>query len=90
MQLAVVAYPPYRNGLGFRTLCLDVEDGATLREVLRILARRSSEFQEYAEARGDEWLWGQLLVHVRGEMVRLDDKLHDGDKLELLPPIAGG
>jgi molybdopterin converting factor small subunit len=90
MQLAVVAYPPYRDGLGAEPLCLDVPDGATLREVLRLLARRSSEFSEYANARGDEWLWGQLLVHVRGEMVRLDDPLHDGDRLELLPPIAGG
>lgn len=65
-------------------------EGSTLREVLRMLARRSSEFHPWAEARKDEWLWGQLLVHVRGEMVRLDDELHDGDQLELLPPIAGG
>ena len=69
---------------------LEMPEGSTLREVLRILARRSNEFQPWAEARRDEWLWGQLLVHVRGEMVRLDDELHDGDSLELLPPIAGG
>jgi len=90
MHLAVVAYPPYRAGLGAGTLDLDVPEGTTLREVLRQLARRSQEFGPYAEARKDEWLWGQLLVHVRGEMVRLDEELHDGDCLELLPPIAGG
>jgi molybdopterin converting factor small subunit len=78
MQLAVVAYPPYRAGLGAGTLELEVPEGTTLREVLRRLAQH------------DEWLWGQLLVHVRGEMVRLDEELHDGDRLELLPPIAGG
>jgi molybdopterin converting factor small subunit len=44
----------------------------------------------YAAAQRDEWLWGQLLVHARGEIVRLDDRLHDGECLELLPPIAGG
>jgi molybdopterin converting factor small subunit len=43
-----------------------------------------------ASARKDEWLWGQLLVHARGEIVRLDQPLHDGECLELLPPIAGG
>ena len=90
MQLAVVAYPPYRAGLGAGTLELEVPEGTTLREVLRRLAQRSREFEPYADARHDEWLWGQLLVHVRGEMVRLDEALHDGDRLELLPPIAGG
>ncbi|HEY0583281.1 MAG TPA: MoaD/ThiS family protein [Chloroflexota bacterium] len=90
MQLTIVAYPPYRAGLGAGTLNLDVPAGTKLREVLRLLAQRSQEFEPLANARGDEWLWGQLLVHVRGEMVRLDEPLHDGDCLELLPPIAGG
>ena len=90
MHLEVVAYPPYRAGLGPEPLHLEVPLDTTLREVLRLLARRSREFAPWAEARHDEWLWGQLLVHVRGELVRLDDRLHDGDCLELLPPIAGG
>jgi molybdopterin converting factor small subunit len=78
MRLEVVAYPPYRAGLGAATLELEV------------LARRSQELEPLADASRDEWLWGQLLVHMRGEMVRLNDRLHDGDCLELLPPIAGG
>jgi len=90
MRLEVVAYPPYRAGLGAGTLELAVPDGSTLRDVLRVLAQRSQEFQPLAGAARDEWLWGQLLVHVRGEMVRLNEALHDGDCLELLPPIAGG
>ena len=90
MQLDVIAYPPYRAGLGAGTVSLDVPDGTTLRDVLRTLAARSREFEPWAGAARDEWLWGQLLVHVRGEMVRLDERLQDGDCLELLPPIAGG
>jgi molybdopterin converting factor small subunit len=90
MQLSVVAYPPYRAGLGAEPVRLDVPEGSTLRDVLRLLAQRSHEFEPWASAKKDEWLWGQLLVHVRGEMVRLDDRLTDGDCLELLPPIAGG
>lgn len=90
MRLRVVPYPPYRDALGKDPIDLDVPDGSTLREVLTVLARRSAEFQPLASARGDEWLWGQLLVHARGEIVRLDQALHDGDCLELLPPIAGG
>ena len=90
MQLEVVAYPPYRAGLGAGTLRLDVPEDSTLRDVLTVLAQRSREFQPWAAAPKDEWLWGQLLVHVKGEMVRLDDRLNEGDCLELLPPIAGG
>ena len=90
MQLDVIAYPPYRAGLGAGTVQLEMPEGSTLRDVLRVLAQRSSEFEPWASARKDEWLWGQLLVHVKGEMVRLDDHLHHGDRLELLPPIAGG
>jgi molybdopterin converting factor small subunit len=90
MQLEVVAYPPYRAGLGAGTVHLDMPEGSTLRDVLRVLAQRSQEFEPLAGARKDEWLWGQLLVHVKGEMVRLDERLHNGDCLELLPPIAGG
>lgn len=90
MHVQVVAYPPYREGLGAGTLRLQLPDGATLRDVLRELARRSQPFADFADARKDEWLWGQLLVHTRGEIVRLDDRVSDGDTLELLPPIAGG
>ena len=90
MHVEVVAYPPYRARLGPGPTRLDMPDGATLRDVLRVLARRSAEFEPFAGAKKDEWLWGQLLVHVKGEMVRLDDELNEGDCLELLPPIAGG
>jgi molybdopterin converting factor small subunit len=90
MHVEVVAYPPYREGLGSRTIALDLPDDSTLRDALRALAQRSREFKPLAGARKDEWLWGQLLVHTRGEIVRLNDRLHDGDCLELLPPIAGG
>ncbi len=90
MRVSVVAYPPFRAGLGAEPIHLDVPEGAKLRDLLRVLAQRSRELEPLAQARGDEWLWGQLLVHVRGEMVRLDEPLHEGDCLELLPPIAGG
>src|SRR5215208_4980867 len=90
MRVEVVAYPLYRAGLGAGTLRLDVPDGAKLRDLLTLLARRSQELAPLAQAKHDEWLWGQLLVHARGEIVRLDDTLHEGDCLELLPPIAGG
>ena len=90
MRVEVVAFPPYRAGLGAGRLDEDLAEGSTLRDLLRALGRRSRELDTYAGAQRDEWLWGQLLVHARGEIVRLDDPLHDGQCLELLPPISGG
>lgn len=90
MTVTVIAFPPYRAGLGPEPIDLRLPAGSSLRDVLRTLAQRSAQFEPWAGARTDEWLWGQLLVHRRGEMVRLDDALADGDRLELLPPIAGG
>ena len=90
MQVTVVPYQPYRDELGSSKLELDVPEGSTLRDVLRTLARRTRKFTSYANAKGDEWLWGQLIVHLRGEMAKLDQPLCDGDRLELLPPISGG
>src|SRR5207248_10140258 len=90
IEVGLGALPPYRAGLGSGTLLMEMPEGATLRDVLRQLARRSSAFQPWAEAHKDEWLWGQLLVHSRGEMVRLDERLNDGDCLELLLPSGGG
>lgn len=90
MRVMVEAHPPYRAGLGQARFPIDLPEGSTLRDLLRTLACQDREFQPLAGAKKDEWLWGQLLVHARGEIVRLDQPLHDGECLELLPPIAGG
>jgi molybdopterin converting factor small subunit len=90
MQVMVEAHPPYRAGLGAGRFVMELPEGSTLRDLLRHLAQQSREFRPLAGAKKDEWLWGQLLVHARGELVRLDEALHDGERLELLPPIAGG
>jgi molybdopterin converting factor small subunit len=90
VTVTIIAFPPYRAGLGPEPIDLQILDGGTLRDVLRVLAQRSAQFEPWAAARSNEWLWGQLLVHRKGEMVRLNDPVNDGDRLELLPPIAGG
>jgi molybdopterin converting factor small subunit len=90
MQVMVEAHPPYRAGLGGGRFPMELPDGSTLRDLLRQLAQHSRDFGPFAAASKDEWLWGQLLVHARGEIVRLDEALQDGECVELLPPIAGG
>ncbi len=90
VRIRLIPYPPYRASLGPGPIELEMPEGSTLRDALRQLAAGSRDVASLAEARSDEWLWGQLIAHRRGEMVRLDEPLGDGDTLELLPPIAGG
>ena len=83
-------YPPYRAIVGSNEIELDFPPGTTLRGVLRLLAERYPAFREFAEAPTSEFLWGQLIVHVNDEIAGLGTVLRADDRLDLLPPIAGG
>jgi molybdopterin synthase sulfur carrier subunit len=83
-------YPPYRAVIGQDSLDVDLPPGATLRQLLEALGARHRDFREFAHARSDEFLWGQLIVHVNDDIAGLNTPLQPGDKIELLPPIAGG
>ena len=83
-------YPPYRAMIGSEQLELEVPDGAPLRQVLEMLAERHPPFREFARAPSSEFLWGQLIVHVNDDIAGLDNLIQPTDRLDLLPPIAGG
>ena len=83
-------YPPYRALVGSNEIELDFAPGTTLRVALGLLAERYPAFREFAEAPSSEFLWGQLIVHANNEIVGLDSPLQPTDRLDLLPPIAGG
>jgi molybdopterin converting factor small subunit len=83
-------YPPYRAIVGQDSFHLELPPGATLRTLLRALGEHYPEFREFAEARSDEFLWGQIIVHVNNDIAGLNTRLNPDDTVELLPPIAGG
>ena len=83
-------YPPYRAMLGADELELDFPPDTPLRRVLELLAERCPAFRPFAEAPSSEFLWGQLIVHANDDIVGLDSPLQPTDRLDLLPPIAGG
>ena len=83
-------YPPYRATVGRDSVTLDLPPGATLRQMLAALAERYPEFEEIARARSDEFLWGQLIVHVNDDIAGLNTPVGPDDNVDLLPPIAGG
>jgi molybdopterin converting factor small subunit len=86
----IVVYPPYRNAIGSDVIDLPVKHAITLRELLLKLGERYPPFGQLAKARDDEFFWGQLTVHVNEELAGLDTVLQPDDRLDLMPPIAGG
>lgn len=88
--MRITFYPPYRNAVGSDVLELTMDDGATVRDLLRVLGERYPLFTELAQARSDEFLWGQLTVHINEDLAGLDTRLNPADLIDLLPPIAGG
>ncbi len=83
-------YPPYRAMIGRDELELDFQPGTPLRRVLEILAEHHPPFRTFAQAPSSEFLWGQLIVHVNDDIAGLDTPIQPSDRLDLLPPIAGG
>ena len=86
----VTAYPPYRRMIGRDTLQVDLPPGARVRDLLVQLGESCPPFRAFADAPTDEFLWGQLIVHVNDEIAGLDSPLQPDDRVDLLPPIAGG
>ncbi len=72
------------------SLDVDLPDGARVRDLLGRLGERHPPFRAFAAAPSDEFLWGQLIVHVNDEIAGLDTSLQSSDRIDLLPPIAGG
>ena len=83
-------YPPYRAIVGTDELELEIAPNTSLRKLLERLAERWPAFREFAEAPTSEFLWGQLIVHRNDDIAGLDTLLQPEDRLDLLPPIAGG
>lgn len=88
MQLT--AYPPFRRIIGTDVLEIDLPEGTRLRDVLAWLAERYPPFVPIARAPSDEFLWQHLIVHVNDQIAGLNTPLGPGDRVELLPTIAGG
>ena len=71
---------PLRERLGSR-LALDLEAGASVRDLLAALA---------AAGDLDDPVAGGLAVVAQGTIVPLGHALADGDELDVLAPVAGG
>lgn len=91
MNIQLRSFANFREALGARSVDRDVQDGATVGDVLHALDEEYAEFEVFDES-GDLREYLSILVNGRDitHLEGLDTPLEDGDKLSLFPPVAGG
>ena len=79
--MRVLLFAALREGVGEKSLDLELRDSATLAD---LLSRLESDHSGLARYRG------RMLVALNQERVPLATPLSDGDEIALLPPVSGG
>ena len=94
MEITVRYFTVLRKVTQKRQESLELKSGSTLEEMLTVLTEKyGKNFEKYASS-GKEKKGLQLVFLLNGQDVRssngLKTKLHNGDTVAVMPPIAGG
>jgi molybdopterin synthase catalytic subunit len=81
MRVSVRLFGSIREAVGEKELSVDLPEGASARDLRRLLATRYPVFDDFGD---------RLAVSVQLEVVPLDTALRDADEVAFLPPVAGG
>src|SRR5258705_9359824 len=81
MRVAVKLFGSIREAVGEKELSVELPNGASARDLRRLLADRYRVFDSFGD---------RLAVSVQFEVVPLDTALCDGDEVAFLPPVSGG
>lgn len=81
MRIRLLLFALYRDLTGVGELEVDVHDGSSAAAALTSLREHDARFARLPE---------RPVVAVNREYAQLDVRLHEGDELALLPPVAGG
>ena len=81
MQVIAKLFGAAREAVGAKELSLALSDGATARDVWRLLLDQHPAIAPFAD---------RLAVSVNFEICSLDAEIHDGDEIAFLPPVSGG
>jgi molybdopterin converting factor small subunit len=65
-------------------------DLVAVKEVLDLMVDRHSSMGKFADASSDEAQRRHLVVAVNARLAKLSDHVHDGDRVSILLPVAGG
>lgn len=93
MELELRFFATFREAVGQKTLNWEVDDDATIGDVLLAIEEEYPELvRELLDEEGD--IQPQLTVLKNGrEVVHLEGtetELEDGDRVSVFPPVAGG
>ena len=80
MTITLLLFASYADALGGSTFDVELPREATVGDVLSAIRTR----------RGAERLPPSPLVAVNQRYAALDDVVHEGDEVALIPPVAGG
>ncbi len=89
MRVLIKAYPPYDKVLGGREKEVDLPEGATIRDLVR-LVNANEYFTDLTEAQTNEDMYRAVMPQRGNALLSLDDRLFDGDRITIFPPIRGG
>lgn len=81
MHIQVLYFAFFRERLGMDAQELALDEGATVKEALELLAQMHPCIAS---------MQGRYRAACNQEMVDLQEVLRDGDELALIPPVAGG
>lgn len=81
MKIGVLFFGVLKDLIGQSGECVDLPEGARVRELLSYYARREPRLEAMSPS---------LAISVNREYAEMDRALHDGDEVALLPPVSGG
>jgi molybdopterin converting factor subunit 1 len=81
MKIQVRYFAVFRERLGREEETIEVAEGADVAAALAVLGARHPAVAQLA---------GKYQIAVNYSMVPADTRLHEGDELALIPPVAGG
>lgn len=81
MRIRLLAFAGVREILGETEQAIELDEGATLGDLRRVLEASYPEIESY---------WERLAVAIDGRMSGPEAKLYEGAEVALLPPVSGG
>jgi molybdopterin converting factor subunit 1 len=80
-MVRVLAFAGARDVLGTSELLLPMDGACTAAELLGRVCQQFPRLEPYRRS---------IRVAVNGAYAQWDDKVHSGDEVALIPPVAGG
>jgi molybdopterin converting factor small subunit len=89
MRVHLIVYPPYDRAAGGRRLTVELSQGACVKDLLTRINLGNS-FQSAATVTTDDDLYRSVMPHRSHQLLKLSDRLTEGDIVSLMPPMGGG